>query len=44
MKGAGAVLTEGDRVGVCGVNQHLLCSNSFKNSGAAGVVRELTAK
>lgn len=34
MKDVSVMLTEGDRVGVCGVNQHLLCSNSFKNSGA----------
>ncbi len=33
-KDVSVVLTGGDRVGVCGVNQHLLCSNSFKNSGA----------
>lgn len=34
MKDVSVMLTEGDRVGVCGVNQHLLCSNSFKSSGA----------
>lgn len=44
MKDANVILTEGDRVGVCGVNQHLLCSNSFKIVELGGVVRELTAK
>lgn len=34
MKDLSVLLTDGDRVGVCGVNQHLLCSNLFKNSGA----------
>lgn len=34
MKDLSVLLTDGDRVGVCGVNQHLLCSNLFKNSAA----------